>query len=353
MLLKLPNGYGSVTKLSGKRRKPYQVRKTVGWHYDKGKDKQIQDMITIGYAATKADGLQMLAEYNNNPFDTKAAKMTFSDVYDEWSKRKFPTISESNVKGYSASYRTCETLYNKIFKDLKLVDLQNVIDTCGKNFPTLKKIKVLFNQLYDYALKNDICNKDYSSFVDVVQYKDRNPNKYERNKFEKSEIELIWKQKDDKYYQIVLMLIYSGVRVSELLDLKKENVHLAEQYFDVICSKTENGIRKVPIPDKLLAYYKDWYNSSPECEYLIHTENNEHFLYRNYYDSYFKPLMEQLGINRTPHCCRHTCISMLAEASVDQTIIKKIVEHSGAMTLTEKVYTHFDVKELVNAINRI
>lgn len=53
------------------------------------------------------------------------------------------------------------------------------------------------------------------------------------------------------------------------------------------------------------------------------------------------------------HCCRHTCISMLAEVGVDQTIIKKIVGHSGAMTLTEKVYTHFDVKELVNAINKI
>jgi len=100
--------------------------------------------------------------------------MTFSDVYDEWTKRKFPTISESNVKGYTASYKTCESLYNKVFKDIKLVDLQTVIDTCGKNYPTLRKIKVLFNQLYDYALKNDICNKDYSSYVDVVQYKDRN-----------------------------------------------------------------------------------------------------------------------------------------------------------------------------------
>ena len=74
--MKLPNGYGSVVKLSGKRRKPYQVRKTTGWHYDKEKDRLVQDMITVGYAATRAEGLQMLAEYNNNPFDTKAAKMT-------------------------------------------------------------------------------------------------------------------------------------------------------------------------------------------------------------------------------------------------------------------------------------
>ncbi len=227
------------------------------------------------------------------------------------------------------------------------------IDTCGKNFPTLKKIKVLFNQLYDFALKNDICNKDYSSYVDVAQYKDRNPNKYDRNKFSKEEIDLIWEQKDDKYYQIVLMLLYNGVRISEFLDLKKENIHLDEQYFDVIVSKTDNGIRKVPIADKVLPFYKAWYESNPDCEYLLHTEDGKHFKYRNYYDSYFQPLMEQLKIERTPHCCRHTCISLLAEAGVDQTIIKKIVGHSGAMTLTEKVYTHFDMKELVDAINKI
>ncbi len=121
---------------------------------------------------------------------------------------------------------------SKIFKDLKLIDLQHVVDTCGKNYPTLRKLKVLFNQLYDYAIKNDICNKNYSEFVDIVRYKDRNPNKYDRNKFDKKEIDRIWEQKDDKYYQIVLMLIYNGLRVSELLDLKyhmQQHIHLERQ----------------------------------------------------------------------------------------------------------------------------
>ena len=158
-----------------------------------------------------------------------------------------------------------------VFKDLKLVDLQTIIGTCGKNYPTLRKIKVLFNQLYDFAIKNDICNMDYSTFVDVVQYKDRNPDKYDRNTFEKEEIERISEPKDDKYYQIILMLLYNGVRISEFLDLKKENVHLDQQYFDVISSKTEYGIRKVPIADKVLPYYKTWFEYNPECEYLIHT----------------------------------------------------------------------------------
>ena len=62
--------------------------------------------------------------------------------------------------------------------------------------------------------------------------------------------------------------------------------------------------------------------------------------------------MEQLGIERTPHCTRHTCISMLSEAGVQDTTIIKIVGHSGAMTLTEKVYTHLDMQVLVDAINK-
>ena len=130
------------------------------------------------------------------------------------------------------------------------------------------------------------------------------------------------------------MIIYNGCRISEFLNLKKENVHLEEQYFDVIASKTENGLRKVPIADKVLPFYKAWYEGS-QCEYLLHTPDQKHFDYRNYYDSYFTPLMEQLGYH------------------VDQTTIKKIVGHSGAMTLTERVYTHLDIETLVEAINKI
>lgn len=86
--MKLPNGYGSVVKMSGKRRKPYMVRKTIGWHLDKEKGRQIQDFIIIGYAETRAEGLKMLAEYNQNPYDVDTAKVTFAEVYERWSKSK-------------------------------------------------------------------------------------------------------------------------------------------------------------------------------------------------------------------------------------------------------------------------
>ena len=328
------------------------VRKTAGWRYDEDRDKIVQEYTIIGYAATKKEGLEMLAEYNSNPFDVAEAKLTFQEVYERWSAEKFPTISKSNVHGYEASYKCCEALYRLIFRDIRLTDLQQVVDTCGKNYPTLKKLRILFHQLYDYAMKHDICSKNYSEYVDIARYKDKNPDKRDREKFTREQIDRLWELAEDPYYQVVLMLIYNGCRISEFLDLKKENVHLEEQYFDVIASKTENGIRKVPIADKLLPFYQAWYEGS-ECEYLLHTPEQKHFDYRNYYDSYFVPLMDQLGYTQTPHCTRHTCISLLTEAHVDQTMIKKIVGHSGAMTLTEKVYTHLDIKTLVDAINKI
>lgn len=123
MVMKMANGVGTVYKLSGNRRNPYIVRKTVGWEIDVKTGKYKQIYVTIGYAPTRAKGLEMLMEYNKNPYDIEASKTTFSEVYEKWSAEKFPTISVSNVKGYQASYKCCAALQDRIFKDLKLSDL--------------------------------------------------------------------------------------------------------------------------------------------------------------------------------------------------------------------------------------
>lgn len=44
--------------------------------------RSVRDDIIIGYAETKAEGLQMLASYNDNPYDVKTSKMTFKDLYE-------------------------------------------------------------------------------------------------------------------------------------------------------------------------------------------------------------------------------------------------------------------------------
>lgn len=62
--------------------------------------------------------------------------------------------------------------------------------------------------------------------------------------------------------------------------------------------------------------------------------------------------MERTKMKHTPHDIRHTCISLLTKADVNPTTIKKIVDHKGAMSLTEKVYTHMHYQTLLDAIKK-
>ena len=238
--------------------------------------------------------------------------------------------------------------------DSKSKQIVKYIGYYGKNYPSLRRVKVLYNQLYKYAMKNDLVTKDYSNYVDVSKYKNKTNKTFSHTVFTHTELETLWNNVDrNEYVSTILMLIYSGVRVSELLDLKKENINLQERWFDVVSSKTEAGIRKVPISKKTLPYFEYWYNKN-DSEYLLTTPECKHFDYKNYYRSYWQPLMKEMFMeHHRPHDTRHTCISMLAMNEVSQTLIKMIVGHAGAMTLTEKVYTHIEISKLIEAIDKI
>ena len=46
-------------------------------------------------------------------------------------------------------------------------------------------------------MKHEICSKDYSQYVDIDKYKDRNPDKRDHNKFTKAEIKRLWELAED------------------------------------------------------------------------------------------------------------------------------------------------------------
>lgn len=79
--MKLPNGYGTVFRIDKrKRRRPYVVKKTIGW--DLIGDKAVQNVIVIGYAKTYEEGIKMLEEYNLSPYDVSERKTTFAEVWE-------------------------------------------------------------------------------------------------------------------------------------------------------------------------------------------------------------------------------------------------------------------------------
>ena len=352
-MMKLPNKYGSVYKLSGKRRNPWAVRKTVGWKQIPEKMKSYPVYQFIGYYPTRAEALQALADYNADPHGLHFNTITFEEVYEKWSEIHFEKVSASNVNGYKAAFNTCKDLWNMKFVDIKLDHLQQVVDNSGKNTPTLKKLKIMFGLMYDYAVIHEIVSQDKREMVRYVDIsKPGNPNAYDRKPFTKKAIKALWDaESSNVYLSVVLMLIYTGVRIGEMLDLEKKDVHLDERWFYVKESKTEAGIREVPIAEKIVPFFKQWMQQ--DCDHLICTPDGKPFEYRNYYDSYWTPLMKDLSLSKyTPHCTRHTCVSLLTEAGVDERIIQKIVGHKG-QNVTQVVYTHLELPIKLEAINKI
>ncbi len=344
--MKLPNGYGTVYKLSGKRRNPFIVRKTTGWT-DEGK----QIYTTLGYYPTRTKALQALAEYNNNPYDLLMSKMTFSQVYEKWFNSTFDdNTNRSTIKNYSSVYKYCTALYDMPMCEIRLQHMQKIIDENSDAAQTASRLKVLFNKLYVWCIQNDYVKKNYAEYLKATKKESANNS---RRAFSQSDINTLWSVADkNPNAPIVLMLIYCGVRISELLDLKKEDVNLEEQWFKVRASKTNAGIRVVPIADKVLSFWKSYMERS-NCEYAVCTTAGEKLQYDNFKRNYWKPLMDMLNMDYTPHETRHTCISLLVMSNCNPTTRKKIVGHKSQMDLGEAVYTHIYVEELLKAINKI
>lgn len=349
--MKLPNGYGTVYKLSGNRRNPYVARKTIGWKQDEKTNKKKQVFATIGYFPDRPTALQALADYNDNPYDLVMSNTTFSEIYERWKKDEFDeNTNKSTLRNYKAAYNRCTAIQQMKMSDIRPYHLQQVLDSyTDMSYESVSRIRVLFNQMYKWCIAHDCIKKNYAENLKIKVKYDPTP----RNAFTTDEIKLLWDNvSQNEYIKLVLILIYSGVRINELLNLKKVDVNFAEQVFYVRQSKTTSGVRTVPIADKVLPFWKTFIRKS-NSQYVFAGISGNQLTYENFKKRYYKPLMEQLGLNHTIHETRHTCISQLTMQNANPTMIKFIVGHKSMMNLTEKVYTHIENSELIKTINLI
>ena len=338
-----PNGYRSVSKLAGKRRKPWAVKITVSWTDD---GKQIRKYLS--YHNTRAEALQALADYNANPYQFETISITFAEIYNKWSDYKFNEVGESSIIGYKAAFKACEPLHNMKFSEIKTAHLQNLIQNCGKAHGSLRKLKVLFTQLYAYAMKNDIIAKDYSKFVEIG----RNKAESTRKPFSNKEISSLLEHSNNiEFIDTILIMIYTGLRIGELLEIKTENVNL----FDKTITgglKTDSGKnRLVPIHNKIFNFIKIRLEEN-NTGFLIHNSFGKQMKYSNYLREKFEPIMQQLNMKHRPHDCRHTFATLLNNAEANATSIKKLIGNSSFIT-TEKIYTHKKIDELRKALELV
>lgn len=208
-----------------------------------------------------------------------------------------------------------------------------------------------------------------------VQYADAvvRPKTKERkvdcfNKAEQLKIERhISESENDRLFGIVLCL-YTGLRIGELLALTWCDVDLCKgvitiskschdgwqngRYIKIIDTpKTDNGNRIVPIPKQLLPQLKK-VKKQNACKYVV-CGKTEYGAEVRCYQKTFSRLLVKLGISHKGfHSLRHTFATRALEVGMDVRTLSEILGH-GDPSVTLKRYAHSMLEHKTEMMNRL
>lgn len=319
------NNTGCIRRLKGNRRKPFQAVVTA--EYDKELKKQ--KIKSLGTFETFIDAEIALCNYYKNEKDKNINKITLKNLFDKFIKFKNNKITKNTIRLYESSFKKIKKIENKNIDDINLIDLQKVIDPLSPAYR--KNVKTFLVILFNFAIKNDYLHENKAQFIEISKYK---PKK--KKVFTKDEISFVRTQKED-IYKIINILLYTGLRISELINLKISDIDLKERIIYIKNSKTENGIRLIPIHENILKIIIDFIYKNKK--YLIEKNSNK-YSYSTLY-CIFKRTFK----NHTIHEIRHTFITNCKECDIDMYIIKLLCGHSSK-DLTLDTYTHISEEKI-------
>lgn len=333
------NGTGTVCKRKDSKSRPW-VAIAPAIYTDEGKPKRI----VIGHFKTSKEAKEALFQYQQNP--TEKFNIIFSDVFAEWSEIAYRSISKQTIDNYNAAYKKLSALYRLRFRDIRTSQMQKIIDeNSSMSQSSLSKIKILLVQLYTYAIKNDIINKNYAEFIVLPKKETKG-----KDSFTELEVTKIAKAIDTvPFADVILCMCYTGFRINEFLKLSsfsysQENGTLTGG------SKTSAGKNRiVPIHPKIHSIVEKWLSKKGQT--IFCKEDGSPYSARLFREKHYYPALEKIGVRRlSPHCTRHTCATMLSSAGAPPEDIQKILGHAKFDT-TANTYIHQELVTLQKAIN--
>ena len=323
--LKRANGTGTVYKLQGRRRKP--------WTAAKGNT-------IIGYYETKTAATEALNRLAGRSLDERY-NMTFAEVFEAWQAEHYKEITDAGRASYNRAFDVFAPLHKKKFRELRTADFQAVLEPYMKqSHSTLSKHKQLITQMSAWAIREELITTNFAGFVKLPEN-----IKKEKEIFSDADIEKL-EADGSETAKIVLMLIYTGMRIGELFTLPLDDYHGT---YVVGGEKTEAGRNRIiPIRPEGRGYFQ-YFAAQADGLLLLSGYTGQrvpnNFRRRDYY-----PLLDKLGIERkTPHATRHTYASRARRNGMPPEILQKILGHADYST-TANIYVHTDVEELVNAV---
>ncbi len=153
-------------------------------------------------------------------------------------------------------------------------------------------------------------------------------------------------------YAILSLLAYSGLRVSELCNLKIEDVDLSERVVYVHSGKGDKD-RIVVISEKAAEAIENYiFSREDSLEFLFSSQKSEKIT-RVQVFRIVKKYAVKAGIkkNVTPHVLRHTLATTMLRRGVDIRYIQQFLGHSSVATT--QIYTHVDDNALKKVYDKV
>lgn len=338
--LKRANGTGTVYKLSERRRKPYRALATLN-----GKQ------VLIGDFERKADALLALEKIISEGGLPEFYGITVAEAREHWMSKHYPRLSKSGVENYNTAWNYFDDKIRKAkLADIKTHHLQKIVDSAveqGKSRSICEKIKQLASQICQWGMQNDIIDKNYASFIEI-----RSIDQKAREPFTVEELTRIWHyynnaDTEDLTSGVILLLCHTGLRVDELLSMKKEDYYNGCLHGG---SKTKKGMgRSVPVPDVMLPIVEELMDQ--DGEYIVSNTQGGKFDAKNWRERRYYVTLRNVGFSedlirrRTPHSCRHTYATLCARSDMDDKALQDILGHEDIST-TKNIYAHTDEEYL-------
>ncbi len=344
---KRSHGTGTISKDTRNRKQ---------WKAYAPADKYSKKRIYIGCFSTRQEAQQALDDYikNGRPEFYNA---TVGDIYKLWSDTHFRQVSQSAVNLYSSMWKRFAGIENMPMRELRTAHIQAIIDKSTSK-SAADTIKVLAVMLCKFAMENDIILKNYADFSKIPKF-----DKHEKRIFTADEINKLWEHSSDEVVKIILLMIYTGMRIGEMTALKVSDIHLPDGYI-IGGEKTKAGRERIiPIPDsipELAEFIADMMNGKSENDSLVEISNQ---ILRN---KFYKAMID-CGISNghkqgyryilddktlTPHSTRHTFASLSAAAGMRAENLQKIIGHANYNT-TAEVYIHQNVDKLKEEMSKL
>ena len=356
--LRMPNGFGGIMYNGDGRRKPWRVRKTKGWklvHKETGERlmpgtklkpeelddyKEVQMYLNIGTYETYEEALTALINYNQNPYDLAAEKITFGEAVERWADITLPSFADITAERYKGLIkRLPDSIVYVKAKDVKARDIECAIEEMQPTKNTARQLLTLFSYVCDYCMKHDICEKNYAKLIDLKTLPVKSGDTRVRNVLTKEEIAQIISA-SGLGADMIKVALFTGMRPGEIVTLKKDMINFEEGYIRHGLKTAAGKNRVIPIHPMILPVLKK--NIKHPGEYVFLSEKRkQRYSYQGYRHLFIRLLPEH-----SPHDTRHTFITQWRSVlNLDENIGYLIFGHSYG-NVSEKVYTHRDLEDL-------